>query len=211
MNLDSSWARDFWARTFWRQFDVTLITEDEAKTSDHFVDPYTSADIDALFELMDTYQDLAMNFDLGDDFGQYSAEAKKIFEDVCEEIGQAYDNGYIHSMTCQLYIDRLNEAWKQLLDSQVNIDYNAEGNYSLYRYNSINNVVVYDAETMSKNENTPWGFYAYPVASGTYAPFESHDTGSKFGSSEIAAWYRSNGEWLYIADNGNVITDKLIK
>lgn len=204
MNLDSSWARDFWARTFWRQFDVTLITEDEAKTSDHFVDPYTSADIDALFELMDTYQDLAMNFDLGDDFGQYSAEAKKIFEDVCEEIGQAYDNGYIHSMTCQLYIDKLNEAWKQLLDSQVNIDYNAEGNYSLYRYNSIDNVVVYDAETMSKNENTPWGFYAYTVASGTYAPFESHDTGSKFGSSEIAAWYRSNGEWLYIADDGNL-------
>ncbi|MCM1313686.1 MAG: hypothetical protein NC206_11035 [Bacteroides sp.] len=204
MELESTWARDYWSRTFWRQLDVTKVTEDEAKASEHFVDPYSSADVDVLLSLMDEYTELAWNFELGDDYGQYSAEAKRIYDAVCEEIGLANDAGYIHSMTYQLYMDKLQAAWQQLIDSKVTTDFNAEGNYSLFRFNTIDNEVVYDTEVMANNGNTPWGFYAYTVATGEYEPFANHNTGSTFGSSEIAAWNRKGGEWLYISDNGNL-------
>ncbi len=204
MTLTSSWARDFWSRTFWRQLDIAQVTEEEAKAAEHFVDPYSGADIDALMELMDKYIDLAWDFELGDDYGQYSTEAKKNFDDVCEEIGQANDAGYIHSMTCQLYQNKLEAAWQQLLNSKVTTDFNAEGNYSLFRFNSIDNEIVYDTELMADNDNNPWGFYAYTVASGAYVPFANHNTSSTFGSGDIAAWYRGAGEWLYISDNGNL-------
>lgn len=204
MQLDESWARGYWSRTFWRQLDVTKVTEEEAKASEHFADPYSGADIDALLEQMDKYIELAWDFVLGDEYGQYSPVAKKLFDDVCEEIGKANDNGQIHSMTCQLYQDKLEEAWQQLLNSKITTDFNAEGNYSLFRFNTIDNVVVYNPEIMANNENTPWGFQAYTVATGTYEPFVNHNTGSKFGSQEIAAWYRGGNEWLYIADDGNL-------
>lgn len=201
---ESNWARDYWSRTFWRQLDVTKVTEEEAKASENFADPYSGADIDALLELMDQYIELAWNFELGDEYGQYSPIAKKLFDDVCEEIGRANDAGQIHSMTCQLYQNKLEEAWQQLLNSKITTDFNAEGNYSLFRFNTIDNVVVYDPEVMANNENTPWGFQAYDVAAGTYEPFANHNTGGMFGSQEVATWYRGNREWLYISDDGNL-------
>lgn len=203
MGRESNWARDYWSRTFWRQLDIAKVSEEEAKAAENFADPYFGADIDALLEQMDQYIELAWDFTLGDECGQYSSVAKKLFDDVCEEIGRTNDAGQIHSMTCQLYQNKLEEAWQQLLNSKVTTDFNAEGNYSLFRFNTIDNVVVYDPAVMANNGNTPWGFQAYTVSTGAYEPFANHDTGSKFGNQEIAAWHKG-GEWLYISDNGNL-------
>jgi hypothetical protein len=203
--VHSDWARDFYGRAFYRQLNITLVDESTAKANSHFADTYGDSEaLSTLSQLISEYEDFVMDVDYGDRVGQYSGD---IANQLLELIGTIYDalqNGQIHAFNASSYLEQLQTLWQQFLDSRVDVDILAEGNYPLFYTDKHSGEIVCDPDLMAQNEDTPWGFYYYEVANGSYHRFENHSTGSKYGSSEISAWYKGSGDWLYIADNGSI-------
>jgi hypothetical protein len=203
MKLTSDWARDAFGRTFLRTLDVQKVDESAAKADSNFADPYDTGIVQALMALLDDYQSQAGDMVVGSNYGQYPQTAMTTFLNVCEAIGKAYDAGAINSMNAVSYQTQLETAWKALTDSKIVNDFAADGNYRLFYYDANTSSVVYDADVMAKNDDSPWGFFAYAVSTGSYTKMANHDTGSKFGNT-LAAWYNKASDWFYIADNGNL-------
>jgi hypothetical protein len=208
LNLTSDWARDAWSRTFFQKLEIATVDEATAKADSNFVNPYGTEHVTALTDSTNNYMDKTINLEEGTSLGQYPSTALSTFNSVCENIMSSISNGTINEMNASGYLIKLQNAWIALMGSKIITDFEADGNYRLFYSTgntSNNNLVVnYDTSKMGKNDNSPWGFDSYDVATGTYTAFTTHGTGSKFGSSTISAWYNSSSDWFYLADNGNM-------
>lgn len=207
VNTADNAARGAWSRTFFRDLDITTVDKTVAETDTNFVDPYGTDKVGALKDSVLKYYDALDNVETGSNVGQYPSDAVTKFSNVCDSIYQAIEAGTVNNMSTASYLLALQNAWTVFLGEKIITDFTAAGNYRLfYSTGSVdaNNLVVnYDADTMAKNDNAPWGFQSYAVSSGSYAAMALHDTGSKFGST-VSAWYDSAGEWFYLSDNGQM-------
>ena len=200
---NSTWARDFYGRAFYRALDITLVTEATARDNENFVDTYgESEDVETLRRLVDEYEDFMSNVEYGDAFGQYSQELADEVAELTGQIYEAIEHNQIHAFNASSYLEALQDLWRRFLESKVGVDLKAEGNYALYYTDVVTGELIYSTDVMAQNDDTPWGFYYYEVANGSYHKFANHDTNSKYGSAEVDAWYKGTGDWLYIADNG---------
>lgn len=201
----SNWARDYYGRAFYKKLEITQVNESAAKQNANFADTYgESADLETLKTMIDECSDFLADCDYGTAFGQYSEEIATQVDEMLGEIYDALENDQIHAYNATGYLQELKEAWAAFLSSKVDIDYTAEGNYMLINTDPLSGATVTDPEVMAVNTDSPWGFYYYEVEKGTYTRFPNHDTGSKYGNAEVNAWYKGTGDWLYIADNGDV-------
>lgn len=201
----SSWARDFYGRTLYQQLNVTQVSEAVARANANFADTYgESGDVATLSRLIDEYEDFMSNVEYGDAAGQYNQEIANQVAELTGSIYEAIEKDQIHAFNAASYLEQLQALWKKFLESKVDVDLQAEGNYALYVEDLVTGTTVYDADVLAVNDNSPWGYYYYEVANGSYHQFENHSLDSKFGSSEVQAWYKGSGDWLYIADDGNI-------
>ena len=198
------WGHGWWSRTFYRQLDVVKIDAATAEAAENYIDAYGQDEVEKLWEVLDSYETQAMDMNVGEGFGEYGEEEYYALMNLIGEIVAMSEDGLLYDLNCQVYIDRLDEAWRLLLLSQKVIDYTCVGNYPLITTDNTTGVTTVDAEAMVYNTGEPWEFCWYDVAAGAYNLFANHDTKSKFGSSEIAAWYKGTGDWLYISDDGNM-------
>ena len=208
LNLTSDWARDAWSRTFFQKLEIATVDQATAEADSNYVDPYSMAKVTALTDSVNNCMDQTLNFEDGMSVGQFPGGAINTFNAVCEDILDAISNGSVNDMNAYVYLIKLKNAWMTLMGSKIVTDFEADGNYRMfYSTGSVanNNLVVnYDTQIMAKNDNSPWGFDAYNVATGTYTSLTTHGTGSKFGNSTISAWYNNTSDYFYIADNGNM-------
>lgn len=203
--VQSNWARDFYGRTFYKKLVVTEVNEAAAKNNANFADTYgESAELETLKSIITEYETFIEQADYGTSYGQYNEDIANQVLDLLGEIYESIENEQIHAYNATSYLEELQTMWRTFIESKVDIDYTAEGNYQLITSDPITGSVITDIEAMGDNGDNPWGYYYYDVANGTYTKFGNHDYTSKYGSSEVAAWFRSTGDWLYIADNGEV-------
>jgi hypothetical protein len=204
-NIHSSWARDYYGRTFYKQLNIAQVDEATARANAHFADTYgESEDVETLSRLVDEYESFMSDVDYGTAFGQYNKDLADQVAALTSAIYEAIENDLIHTFNAASYLEELQSLWRKFLESKVDIDLTAEGNYSLVWNDIVTGEMKCDVETMAKNDDSPWGFYYYEVANGTYHRFENHGTESKYGSADVSAWYKGTGDWLYIADDGSL-------
>lgn len=203
-NTISSWARDYYARMFFKNLTLSLVTETYAKQNGNFADTYGESDVVAtLLDLVNKYEEFLSDAEFGDDFGQYNMDLGNQVYDMTGYIYDAIAKGQVHAFNADSYLDDLQALWRKFIESKVDINIHSEGNYPLFYTDLVTNEIVYDAEVMAQNADTPWGYYYYDVAQGSYTKFGNHNTGSKYGTG-CDAWYKGAGDWLYISDNGQM-------
>ena len=200
--VKSSWARDYYGRAFYQSLVIAEVTETYARQNENFADTYgESEDVETLKQLVEEYEEFVNNADCGNNFGQYSIEIANELMELTGAVYDAIDNGEIHAFNAPSYIEELQTLYRKFIESKIDIDYSAEGNYPLFTTDAVTGEVKYNPEILADNTDNPWGYYYYEVANGTYNKFVNHNTSSKAGTS-IDAWYKGTGDWLYIADNG---------
>ncbi|MBE6292821.1 MAG: hypothetical protein E7091_10510 [Bacteroidales bacterium] len=197
------WGHGWWSRTFYRNLTVEKVDAATAQAVEGYVDAYGKAEVEKLWTVLDEYETLSFDMNIGTEFGEYGAEEYDALMVLISEIVDLSDNEKLYDLNYKIYLDRLNEAWRLFKLSQIVIDYNCEGNYLLIFTNK-EGVVTVDQSAMSSNTSEPWEFCWYDVNAGVYNLFANHDFKSKFGSDSIAAWYKGTGDWLYITDDGNI-------
>lgn len=200
----SSWARDFYGRTVYNNLTISEVSETYAKQNPLFADTYGESElVNELMSMIEEYENFLGDVEFGTEYGQYSEELANSLSEMTGYIYEAIQKGQIHAFNAQSYYDDLQNAWRQFLESKVEVNFNVEGNYQLFSTDVVTGEIVFDENLMAFNDNNPWGFYYYEVANGQYHQFPNHDTGSKFGSSSNA-WYNKSGDWLYISDGGSI-------
>ena len=203
-HINSSWVRDFYGRAFYKTLRLSEVDETYARQNDNFADTYgESEDIETLKRLVDEYEDFVSNVTFGSEYGQYNEELAVELTELTGSIYEAIEAGDVHAFNAQTYLEELEEAWRKFIESKVEEDFNADGNYALFTTDKVTGAVIYDESTLGSNSDSPWGYYYYTVADGTYTKFANHDTSSKYGTS-CNAWYKGTGDWLYICDNGSI-------
>lgn len=201
----SSWARDYYGRTFYKEFKISEVTETYARQNENFADTYgESGDLETMLALVNECEEFIMNADCGTEIGQYSDVLANEVMELTGVIYEAIQKGQVHAFNAQSYLEELKSLWAKFLDSKIEMDYSAEGNYALFTTEASTGTVKYDTAVLEANGDTPWGYYYYEVANGVYHKFVNHDTSSKYGSTEVSAWYKGTGDWLYISDNGQL-------
>lgn len=199
----SNWARDYYGRTFYQSLKISQVEEAYARQNENFADTYgEGGDIELLREMMTEYENFIEEAETGDAFGQYNAELANQLLELISIVYDAVEGGDIHAFNSQAYVEELQGLWRKFIESKKDVDYEAEGNYALYMVDPITGDVKGNMASMEANNDTPWGFYYYEVAEGSYTKFANHDASSKLGNAEVNAWYKGTNDWLFIGDNG---------
>lgn len=198
------WGHGWWSRTFYRNLAIEKVDAATAIATEEYVDAYSQDEVEKLWAVLDDYETQAMDMAVGEGFGEYGQEEYDALMAVIGDIVALSEDELLYDLNYASCLERLNEAWRLLQLSKKVIDYSCEGNYQLITTDNATGVTTVDAEAMATNAGEPWEFSWYDVATGVYNLFANHDTKSKFGSSDIAAWYKGTGDWLYISDDGNI-------
>ncbi len=202
-HIVTNWARDFYGRAFYQSLKISQVEEAYARQNENFADTYgDGGDIQLLNTMIYEYEDYVMNAEIGDEFGQYNEDVANQLMELIGAIYDALDNDYIHAFNSHAYVIELQELWRKFIESKKDVDYNAEGNYALFLSDPITGDVKSETYIIADNSDSPWGFYYYNISDGTYNKFANHDTSSKLGNTDVNAWYRGTGDWLFIGDNG---------
>ncbi len=198
------WGHGWWSRTFYRNLAIEKVDAATAIATEGYVDAYGQDEVEKLWTVLDDYETQAIDMPVGEGFGEYGREEYDALMAVIGDIVALSEDELLYDLNYKNYLDRLNEAWRLLLLSQKVIDYSCEGNYQLITTDNATGAITVDAEAMATNVGEPWEFSWYDVAAGVYNLFANHDYSSKYGSADIAAWYKGTGDWLYISDDGNL-------
>ncbi|MBO7661572.1 MAG: hypothetical protein J6S65_08640, partial [Bacteroidaceae bacterium] len=67
-------------------------------------------------------------------------------------IYDAIQKGQIHAFNAQSYLEELKSLWAKFLDSKVETDYSAEGNYALFTTEASTGAVKYDTAVLNLND-----------------------------------------------------------
>lgn len=210
MNLNTAWARDAYGRTFFRQLDVETIDEATATASANYVDPYGTANVANLQELLNKMSDDLMEIDgnglVGNEYGDYTQEAADVLNQLFSDITTLLENNGVNEMNAVVYVDQLNNAWNVFLASKITMDFNADNNYRMISSTGSqangNLKISTDLSMMATNEDNPWGFYSYEVAKGIYNKLTAHDKNNK-NKADTLAWNRGNA-WFWIGDDATL-------
>lgn len=193
-----TYARTCWGRSFFKQLDIETTDQATAEAAENFVDPYDQTGVDDLTQLITDLQDyveqLEASDSVGNNYGQYTQEAVDNFNSVAEEVFNAIGEGMVSALNLEIYQNKIDEAWKQLMASKSSIDYTAEGNYVLFSTDEDLQSSIISKET---NEDNPFGYYSHEVSTGLYTKFPVH--GSNKGGT---GWCRNANEWFYLNDDG---------
>ena len=198
------WGHGWWSRTFYRNLAITKVDAATAKAAEGYVDAYGQDEVEKLWAVLDDYETQSIDMPVGEGFGEYGREEYDALMAVIADIVALSEDELLYNLNYTSNLDRLNEAWRLLLLSQKVIDYSCEGNYQLITTDNATGTITVDTEAMASNMGEPWEFSWYDVAVGVYNLFANHDTKSKFGNTDIAAWYKGTGDWLYLSDDGNL-------
>ena len=93
-------------------------------------------------------------------------------------------------------------AWTGAMAQTEAIDFDAEGNYHLFK--TAEGASYPETDLQNINTDTPWGFYRYKVSDGTYTKFTTYDTGGSNGTATERgiAWYTEK-EYCFVSSTGH--------
>ena len=197
--------RACWGRSFFKKLDIDIVDQATAEANEYYLDPYDKTGVEEFKQKLAEYEVILSNIDsdpdsVGEGFGQYSTEAvNKMFE-VINYYYEAITAGSVNSMNVGVYEAQFDNAWTEFLNSKANINYRTEGNYVLLSEDAL----LQDVKvSMEQNEDNPFGYYSYEVASGEYSKLNGPTT-TKAGQQ---GWCRNSNEWMYLNLDGNLHPD----
>ncbi len=138
--------------------------------------------------------------------GQVSKAAYDKLQSIITEAQGVIDAGKLNINLMHTYIYYMERAWKAVEDSRIvvePINFDAEGNYHLF-WTEESASITSSSELFERNDDQPWGFYAYNVEEGTYDRFTTYDNKGKCGSAAERgkAWYR-DAEYCFVSNTGH--------
>ena len=197
--------RACWGRSFFKKLDIDIVDQATAEANEYYLDPYDKTGVEDFKQKLAEYEVILSNIDsdpdsVGEGFGQYSIEAvNKMFE-VINYYYEAITAGSVNSMNVGVYEAQFDKAWTEFLNSKANINYRTEGNYVLLSEDAL----LQDVKvSMEQNEDNPFGYYSYEVASGEYTKLNGPTT-TKAGQQ---GWCRNSNEWMYLNLDGSLHPD----
>ena len=154
------------------------------------------------------YEELMAAESVGTGPGQVSQASMTKLAAIIAEAKDVIAQGKLNTNLTHTYIYYMERAWAAVEASrraegeEEPIDFDAEGNYHLFRTADGASTATVDA-AFAQNGDTPWGFYRYTVADGAYTRFSTFDTNnSKAKAANGSAWY-TNVEYVFVTENGN--------
>lgn len=197
--------RACWGRSFFKKLDIDIVDQAIAEANEYYLDPYDKTGVEDFKQKLAEYEVIVSNIDsdpdsVGEGFGQYSIEAvNKMFE-VINYYYEVITAGSVNSMNVGVYEAQFDKAWTEFLNSKANINYRTEGNYVLLSEDAL----LQDVKvSMEQNEDNPFGYYSYEVASGEYTKLNGPTT-TKAGQQ---GWCRNSNEWMYLNLDGSLHPD----
>ncbi|MBR3513855.1 MAG: CotH kinase family protein [Bacteroidaceae bacterium] len=153
------------------------------------------------------YEGLLASVTPGTGAGEVGQAEYKKLSDVITEAKQVVADKKLNVNLTHTYMYYMERAWAAVEASrhaveEKPIDLDADGNYHLFR-TADGDTYATAAADFANNNDTPWGFYRYDVADGTYTKFANFDTNNgKAKATNGKAWY-TNNEYCFVTENGN--------
>jgi len=108
------WGHGWWSRTFYRNLTVEKVDAAAAQAVEGYVDAYGQDEVEKLWAILDEYETLAFDMEVGTGFGEYGQEEYDALMALIGEIVAVSEDGLIYDLNYKNYLDRLNEAWRLL-------------------------------------------------------------------------------------------------
>ena len=167
-------------------------------------------DIGNIVELLQSeiakYEELMATETPGTGAGQVSQASMDRLAAIIAEAKAVIESGNLNTYLTHTYIYYMERAWAAVQKSRrtdEGINFDAEGNFHLFQTAEGASAAT-AAPAFAENDDTPWGFYRYSPANGTYDRFTRFDTNSsKAKAANGKAWY-TNDEYCFITENGNI-------
>jgi len=151
------------------------------------------------------YEQLSAGETVGTAPGQVSKASMNKLTAIINEAKGVIDANKLNKNLMHTYIYYMERAWAAVEESRIVLDpinFDAESNYHLFKTAEGESKAT-AAAAFAENNDTPWGFYRYTVADGTYEKFAKFDTSNgKAKSTNGNSWY-TNDEYVFLSENGN--------
>ena len=139
----------------------------------------------------------------GTEMGQVTKSSIDALLAIIAEAEGVINAGKLNMNLAHTYVYYMQRAWQAVEKSRITVDYTAEGNYRLF-WTETGKTVTTSSPDIEKNDDSPWGYYAYNNDAGTYERFTTYDNKGKCGSAAERgnAWYRAN-EYCFVSSTGH--------